>query len=45
MNDAPMVKAPYVTPRLVVYGDLQSITQTRAAMGNDLGASPRNFSM
>ena len=37
-------KKPYATPRLVVYGDLRTITENRRRSGADGGVPPSNFS-
>ena len=38
------VKQPYTAPKLVVYGDLRMITQTRRRAGSDGGVAPNNNS-
>lgn len=45
MTPSPAAKAPYSTPRLVVYGDLRIITQNRRTSGNDNRASGQNQSI
>ena len=38
MGGTPVAKKPYVVPRLVVYGDIRMITETKAHSGADGGA-------
>jgi hypothetical protein len=37
MGDKPVAKKAYAVPRLVVYGDLRTITQTAGMTGADGG--------
>ena len=46
MKDAePIAKKPYSAPRLVIYGDLRTITENRRRSGNDNGSPGSNFSV
>ena len=38
MGDKPVAKKAYAVPRLVVYGDLRTITQTNMISGADGGS-------
>ena len=38
MGDKPVAKKAYAVPRLVVYGDLRMITQTKNNTGADGGS-------
>jgi hypothetical protein len=44
VTDPPRAKAPYSTPRLVVYGDLRVITQNMRRAGFDGGTGSNQFS-
>ena len=44
MSNQPAPKAPYSPPKLVVYGDLRVITQTRRKTGADGGTGSSQFS-
>jgi hypothetical protein len=42
----PVAKKPYSPPRLVVYGDLRTITENKMRTGNDSsGVGGSNFSV
>jgi hypothetical protein len=43
MNDTP-AKKPYAAPRLVVYGDLRTITENRRRSGADGGTGGNQMS-
>jgi hypothetical protein len=45
MNEQPVPKAPYSPPKLVVYGDLRVITQTRRRTGKDGGTGTSQYSL
>jgi hypothetical protein len=45
MSEQPAPKAPYSTPRLVVYGDLRMITQTKRKTGSDGGTGSSQYSV
>lgn len=45
MSDQPAAKIPYSTPRLVVYGDLRVITQSRRRTGKDGGTGSSQYSV
>lgn len=44
-KETPAPKKPYVAPRLVVYGDLRTITENMRRSGADGGVPPSNFSL
>ena len=44
MSNQPAAKAPYATPRLVVYGDLRVITQSMNMTGADGGTGSSQYS-
>jgi len=44
MNDHPPTNKAYSAPRLIVYGDLRTITETKRKAGLDTAMPPDNKS-
>jgi hypothetical protein len=45
MKEQPVAKRPYFAPRLVVYGDLRTITESKRKSGSDGAVGADNKSV